>query len=66
MSIFNYPKNFLKNLYLGLRSPRLGEQSEAIVKFPRLFERFPFPVLINTALLKERASTAHGILVILL
>ena len=36
----------------GLRSQRPGEQSEAIVKFPRLFEKYPFPVLINTALLK--------------
>ena len=42
----------LTQLEKGLRSPKLGEQSEAIVKFPRLFERYPFPVLINTALLK--------------
>lgn len=31
---------------------RLGEQCEAIVRFPRLFERYPFPILINSALLK--------------
>jgi integrator complex subunit 7 len=29
-----------------------GEQSEAIVKFPRLFAKYPFPILINSALLK--------------
>ena len=27
-------------------------QSEAIVKFPRLFAKYPFPILINSALLK--------------
>jgi len=42
----------LTELEKGLRSAKLGEQSEAIVKFPRLLERYPFPVLINTALLK--------------
>ncbi|XP_023336904.1 integrator complex subunit 7 [Eurytemora carolleeae] len=42
----------LTELDKGLRSQRPGEQSEAIVKFPRLFEKYPFPVLINTALLK--------------
>ena len=37
---------------LGLRSPRPGEQCEAIVRFPTLMDRFPFPILINTAFLK--------------
>lgn len=36
----------------GLRSPRVGEQCEAIVRFPALVDRFPFPVLINAAFLK--------------
>lgn len=36
----------------GLRSVRIGEQCEAIVRFPRLFEKYPFPILINSALLK--------------
>ncbi|XP_071449800.1 integrator complex subunit 7 [Hetaerina americana] len=36
----------------GLRSGRVGEQCEAIVRFPRLFEKFPFPILINSSLLK--------------
>lgn len=30
----------------------VGEQCEAIVKFPSLMDKFPFPVMINTALLK--------------
>ncbi|GFG33765.1 hypothetical protein Cfor_05491 [Coptotermes formosanus] len=37
---------------LGLRSGRVGEQCEAIVRFPRLFEKYPFPILINSSLLK--------------
>ena len=40
------------NLKLGLRASKVGEQCEAIVKFPALFERFPFPILINSAFLK--------------
>src|SRR5687767_4330412 len=36
----------------GLRSKRPGEQCEAIVRFPVLIERYPFPILINTASLK--------------
>ncbi|KAH8037863.1 hypothetical protein HPB51_018351 [Rhipicephalus microplus] len=35
-----------------LRSGRLGEQCETIVRFPRLFEKYPFPILINSACLK--------------
>ena len=38
-------------LYYG-RNPRIGEQSEAIVRFPSLFAKYPFPILINSALLK--------------
>ncbi len=40
------------HLFSGLRSVRIGEQCEAIVRFPRLFEKYPFPILINSALLK--------------
>ena len=36
----------------GLHSSRVGEQCEAIVKFPVLVDRFPFPILINAAFLK--------------
>ncbi|XP_073892041.1 integrator complex subunit 7 isoform X4 [Macaca fascicularis] len=36
----------------GLRSGKLGEQCEAVVRFPRLFQKYPFPILINSAFLK--------------
>ena len=42
----------LAELDQGLRCGKLGEQSEAIVRFPRLFAKYPFPILINSALLK--------------
>ena len=42
----------LAELDQGLRCGRLGEQSEAIVRFPGLFAKYPFPILINSALLK--------------
>ena len=46
--------NIFVNLfsYAGLRSSNVGEQCEAIMKFPNLISQFPFPVLINTAFLK--------------
>lgn len=40
------------NIFVGLRSGKVGEQCEAIVRFPRLFEKYPFPILINASLLK--------------
>ncbi|CAG9865045.1 unnamed protein product [Phyllotreta striolata] len=42
----------LTELDKGLRSNKVGEQCEAIVRFPKLFERYPFPILINASLLK--------------
>ncbi|CAA9993033.1 unnamed protein product [Nesidiocoris tenuis] len=42
----------LTELDIGLRSGRVGEQCEAIVRFPRLFEKYPFPILINSSFLK--------------
>lgn len=42
----------LLELDKGLRSNKVGEQCEAIVRFPRLFEKYPFPILINSAFLK--------------
>ena len=46
----NQLKDFI--FILGLRSSKAGEQCEAIVRFPGLFEKYPFPILINSALLK--------------
>lgn len=40
------------SILLGLRSTKIGEQCEAIVRFPKLFEKYPFPILINASLLK--------------
>uniref|UniRef100_A0A1B6DJT3 Integrator complex subunit 7 n=1 Tax=Clastoptera arizonana TaxID=38151 RepID=A0A1B6DJT3_9HEMI len=42
----------LTELDKGLRSGRVGEQCEAIVRFPKLFEKYPFPILINSSFLK--------------
>ncbi|XP_022103792.1 integrator complex subunit 7-like isoform X2 [Acanthaster planci] len=42
----------LLELDKGLRSLKVGEQCEAIVRFPQLFEKYPFPILINSAFLK--------------
>lgn len=42
----------LTELDKGLRSPKIGEQCEAIVRFPKLFEKYPFPILINSSFLK--------------
>ena len=36
----------------GLRSSAVGEQCEAIVKCPVFMDKFPFPVMTSTALLK--------------
>ncbi|EDO44086.1 predicted protein, partial [Nematostella vectensis] len=35
-----------------LRSSKVGEQCEAIVRVPNLFEKHPLPILINSAFLK--------------
>uniref|UniRef100_UPI00358F2660 integrator complex subunit 7 n=1 Tax=Myxine glutinosa TaxID=7769 RepID=UPI00358F2660 len=42
----------LMELDKGLRSGKIGEQCEAVVRFPSLFEKYPFPILINSAFLK--------------
>nr|XP_035121795.2 integrator complex subunit 7-like [Callithrix jacchus] len=42
----------LMELDKGLRSGKLGEQCEAVVCFPRFFQKYPFPILINSAFLK--------------
>ncbi|XP_015789504.1 integrator complex subunit 7-like [Tetranychus urticae] len=44
--------SLLSELDKGLRSGKMGEECEAIVGFPWLFIRYPFPILINSASLK--------------
>lgn len=42
----------LMELDKGLRSTKQGIQCEAVVRFPRLFEKYPFPILINSSFIK--------------
>ncbi|BFZ07532.1 hypothetical protein BsWGS_10571 [Bradybaena similaris] len=42
----------LAELDKAIRSGQIGIQCEAVVKTPRLFEKYPFPILINSAMLK--------------
>lgn len=44
----------------GLRSSKIGEQCEAIVRFPKLFEKYPFPILINSSFLKLAEFFRYG------
>ena len=50
----------LTELDKGLRSAKLGVQCEAIVRFPRLFEKYPFPILINSSFLKLAEFFLNG------
>ncbi|CAH1791227.1 unnamed protein product [Owenia fusiformis] len=42
----------LMELDKGLRSSKVGEQCESIVRFQKLLEKYPFPILVNSAFLK--------------
>lgn len=44
--------SLLVELDRGLQSQNIGEQSEAIARFTNLFQRYPLPILINSACLK--------------
>lgn len=49
----NFESNaILSELDKGLRSGKLVDELQAIVKFPDLFSKHPFPILINSACLK--------------
>ncbi|CAD7091372.1 unnamed protein product [Hermetia illucens] len=50
----------LTELDKGLRSTKIGEQCEAIVRFPRMFEKYPFPILINSSFLKLAEFFRNG------
>ena len=39
-------------IILGLRSGKVEDQCEAIVRFPALFVKYPYPILVNSAFLK--------------
>ncbi|XP_063706873.1 integrator complex subunit 7 [Culicoides brevitarsis] len=51
--------SLLTELDKGLRSAKIGEQCEAIIRFPTLFDKYPFPILINSSFLKL-AEFFHG------
>uniref|UniRef100_A0A336MZS9 Integrator complex subunit 7 n=1 Tax=Culicoides sonorensis TaxID=179676 RepID=A0A336MZS9_CULSO len=51
--------SLLTELDKGLRSTKIGEQCEAIIRFPTLFDKYPFPILINSSFLKL-AEFFHG------
>lgn len=44
--------SLLVELDRGLQSQNIGDQSEAVVRFTSLFQRYPLPILINSACLK--------------
>lgn len=50
----------LTELDKGLRSTKVGDQCEAIVRFPKLFEKYPFPILINSSFLKLADVFRYG------
>lgn len=50
----------LMELDKGLRSAKIGDQCEAIVRFPKLFEKYPFPILINSSFLKLAEFFRYG------
>lgn len=52
----------LMELDKGLRSAKIGDQCEAIVRFPKLFEKYPFPILINSSFLKLAEFFRYGYL----
>lgn len=42
----------LSELETEYRTQRLADQLHAIASYPHLFDEFPYPVLINSAILK--------------
>lgn len=52
--------SLLVELDRGLQSINIGEQSEAIVRFTTLFQRYPLPILINSACLKLAEAFRNG------
>lgn len=52
--------SLLVELDRGLQSINIGDQSEAIVRFTTLFQRYPLPILINSACLKLAEAFRNG------
>lgn len=52
--------SLLVELDRGLQSPSIGDQSEAVVRFTTLFQRYPLPILINSACLKLSEAFRNG------
>jgi integrator complex subunit 7 len=50
----------LMELDKGLRSKVVGEQCESILRFEGFFERFPFPIVINSAYIKLSGVFREG------
>lgn len=44
--------SLLVELDKGLQSPHVGDQCEAAIRFTNLIQRYPFPILVNSAFLK--------------
>jgi integrator complex subunit 7 len=53
------PSKILAELDKGLRSVQVGEQCESILFFGKLLNRYPFPSIVNSSLLKL-ADLFHG------
>lgn len=55
---------FTYYIFAALRSSKVGEQCEAIVRFPKLFEKYPFPILINSSFLKLAEFFQNGFVIV--
>ena len=56
------PSKLLVELDKGLRSPNVGDQCESIIFFAKLIARYPFPIIVNTTLLKLSELFRNGYL----
>lgn len=52
--------SLLVELDRGLQSSNIGDQSEAVVRFSKLFQKYPLPIIINAACLKLSEAFRNG------
>lgn len=52
--------SLLVELDRGLQSGNIGDQSEAVVRFSKLFHKHPLPIIINAACLKLSETFKNG------